>query len=614
MPDNIALDPENRVLYGEILRAPPGYELDAAVATTYSLDFETALVIPATLAFHAAENRKQTLDTPLALLEGLERVAKKVAIFCEGGRIAGIPRGANRLTALLEDTVTEVVAPRGGAFHPKLWLLRFTSISGREEPRLRLAILSRNLTTDMSWDLSLALDGTIGAEADRTNAPIVGLLRALPNMASGQKPPKHVRTMLTSLAKDLECAKWICPPTMRRVSFAVNGLGETVWRPKIGAKLGVISPFVTDAALGALLGKVTAENAWLLGRSEELAGLSGETLEKFGHIRVLDEMAETEDGEDASETAHNQGPVRGLHAKAFVTEHYSSTEITMGSGNATSAALLSGANVEVFATLSGYTRDIGSVEAQMSPENLGRFLRDFVPHAPDVTELEQQAERRVDELLRQIARSSPRLRCEVGPENSVTLYLSVKEAVKVPEALGLRAWPLVPGESWGVDITFLSQKEILLGRHALRDVTRWIGLRLQDRETGFCRDITLGSELIDLPENRTEEILRAIIENREAFLRYIRLLLGDVSDAVKTLLAAGAGGGADWGDGIAQDAPILEDLVRALSGDGRQLRDVDRLITRLGDAEGPDGPLIPPEFRKLWASFQAVMPKANGKK
>ena len=35
-----------------ILRVPAGYDLDAALATTYTLDFETALVVPATLAFH----------------------------------------------------------------------------------------------------------------------------------------------------------------------------------------------------------------------------------------------------------------------------------------------------------------------------------------------------------------------------------------------------------------------------------------------------------------------------------------------------------------------------------------------------------------------------------
>ena len=121
MPPETALDPQNRALYGDILRPPPGCGFDCAVATTYSLDFETALVIPATLAFHA-ESRQETLDSPLALLEGLERLAGRIAIFCEAGRIQGTPREINRLTALLEDTITEVVAPGGGAFHPKLWL------------------------------------------------------------------------------------------------------------------------------------------------------------------------------------------------------------------------------------------------------------------------------------------------------------------------------------------------------------------------------------------------------------------------------------------------------------------------------------------------------------
>ena len=96
MPPEAALDPQNRALYGDILRPPPGYGFDCAVATTYTLDFETALVIPATLAFHAAESRQETLDSPLALLEGLERLAGRIAIYCEAGRIQGAPDEGHR--------------------------------------------------------------------------------------------------------------------------------------------------------------------------------------------------------------------------------------------------------------------------------------------------------------------------------------------------------------------------------------------------------------------------------------------------------------------------------------------------------------------------------------
>ena len=223
MPERTALDPATRRLYSDILRAPQGHVFDAAVATTFSLDFETALTVPATLAFQAAEARAQLLDTPLALLEGLERLASRIAIFCEAGRIAAAPKSPNRLTALLEDTITEVVAPKGGAFHPKLWLVRFAA-PGSEV--LRLAILSRNLTTDQSWDLSLVLDGKADAAPD-DNAPLIALLKALPDLAPRGATPKRNRALVASLAESLAQVKWERPEGIRKISFHVNGLDGT---------------------------------------------------------------------------------------------------------------------------------------------------------------------------------------------------------------------------------------------------------------------------------------------------------------------------------------------------------------------------------------------------
>ncbi|MGQ3485925.1 phospholipase D family protein [Roseovarius pacificus] len=611
MQDNAALDPENRALYAEILRAPAGYDLDAAVATTYTLDFETALVVPATLAFHAAENRQETLDTPLALLEGLERLSARIAIFCEAGRIKAMPKGANRLTALLEDTVTEVAAPRGGAFHPKLWLLRFAPIGGHGQSRLRLAVLSRNLTTDASWDLSLSLDGRIADTRHDQNAPLIDLIAALPVLAAGRPAPDHITKMVASLAEDLACAEWEHPEHVRKIGFAVNGLTDRVWRPQVGRKLGVISPFVTDGALKTLCRGVAPEDACLLSRAEELALLEPETLSRFGNLLVLDEMAETEDGEEGEQSSLGPVPARGLHAKAFITERYSSTEITMGSGNATSPALLGGENVEIFATLSGYSKHLGTVEDQMSPERLGRFLRNFVPYTPEDTEKEGAAEKRLEQFRRMLAGTPLTLRCEERENSQILLHLSAEREVLIPEGIGLRLWPIVAGTDHGVDVTSLDKQERPLARLPLRDVTRWIGVRLRDGESGLEQDFTLGTALADLPEARTSEILRALIENRDAFLRYIRLLLGDVSEAAKALFAAGQGGDLSGVFGTGQEAPILEDMVRALSGDGRQLRDIERLVSRLRDPDTDRCEVIPEEFLQLWETFRAVMPEDN---
>ncbi|WP_386682716.1 phospholipase D family protein [Loktanella sp. R86503] len=609
MQVNAALDPENRALYAEILRGPAGYDLDAALATTYTLDFETALVVPATLAFHAAENRQETLDTPLALLEGLERLSSRIAIFCEAGRIKAAPKGANRLTALLEDTVTEVTAPRGGAFHPKLWLLRFKPIGDIGRPRLRLALLSRNLTTDASWDLSMSLDGTATDEIQDQNAPLVELVRALPTLASGRPTPKHVVTMVRSLVKDLARAKWEHPDNIRKISFAVNGLTDQVWRPIIGRNLGVISPFVTDGALKNLVDKIDPADAYLLSRGEELAALSPETLARFGKVLVLDEMAETEDGEESEQTAVGPVPARGLHAKVFITERHASTEITMGSGNATAPALIGGENVEVFATLSGYSAHLGTMEEQMAPDRLGRFLREYVPYTPTDTAQQDAAEARLEKLRRLIAATRLVLRCEASEDHRIHLHLSAAVPIVVPQEISLRIWPLVIGLEHGINVPALNGTERLLARLALKDVTRWIGVRLKDIGSGLEMDFTLGTDLVDLPDSRTAEILRGLIENQGAFLRYIRLLLGDVSEAAKALFAAGAGGSVSGLFSNATDAPILEDMVRALSGDGRQLRDIERLVTRLSDPETGKSEVIPDEFLQLWKTFREVLPK-----
>ena len=614
MPSDSALDPENRTLYGEILRAPKGYEVDQALATTYSLDFETALVIPATMAFQAAENRSQVLDTPLALLDGLERLSERLAIFCEAGRISAQPRAANRLTALLEETVTEVLAPQGGAFHPKMWVLRFVPLSGNGPALLRLAILSRNLTTDRSWDLSLTLDGELSAETQVGNAPLSSLLRALPGMARGRPTPARNRRIADGLARDLDRTVWTSlPEGARRLRFAVNGLGQPSFQPRVGNALGIISPFLSPDALIQLTKGLPSDECWLVSRGEELLQMPPEVLARFGKVLVLDDLAETEDGDETEGAA---SAALGLHAKAFVTERYarpqSTTELTVGSGNATIAALLNGSNVEVFATLSGPSSRMGQVPDHVAQERLGRFLRTWTP--PDMLpepDPAQLAEAQLELTRRKLAATDLTLRCSLTGDGRIGLTLTARPKVVLPATQRIEIWPLTLGPNHAVVLSEpLGREGVSLGHFALADVTRWLGLRLTDADSGTEMVFSLGATLKDLPEARTAEILRTIIENREAFLRYIRLLLGDAQAAGDLILNGSGQSGFLGFAGFTDDAPILEEMVRSLSGDGRRLNDIERLMARLGDARGADGePVIPPRFSAMWEVFRELLQK-----
>lgn len=126
-------------------------------------------------------------------------------------------------------------------------------------------------------------------------------------------------------------------------------------------------------------------------------------------MAVLDEMAVSEDGEeDALPNA-----IQGLHAKAFIAEVSWDTVLTVGSGNATRPALISGNNVELFASLNGKRSKVGSVDDIMGEKGFGRLTRTYErSELAPVDAATKSAELRLDEARRALCRGGLRLRCE----------------------------------------------------------------------------------------------------------------------------------------------------------------------------------------------------------
>jgi hypothetical protein len=115
------LNPDNRALYSDALRPPPGYRFREAIATTYSLDLETLLTIPLHLAlFSAGQPIEELLEDSVSVLEAIRRTARQVTVYAHASRLH-VPRSRHSLYGLLETSVVEVLPPsRTGAFHPKL--------------------------------------------------------------------------------------------------------------------------------------------------------------------------------------------------------------------------------------------------------------------------------------------------------------------------------------------------------------------------------------------------------------------------------------------------------------------------------------------------------------
>lgn len=604
-----SLDPEQRTLYGANLQPPAGYVFDTAIATTFSLDFETTLAVPVSLALFAAENRDDILTHPLALLEGAERIAGRLLVFTDAGHIQAHTRPHSRLCSLLERIIVEVAAPKGGAFHPKMWALRFKPLNPDEPARLRLLVLSRNLTRDRSWDIALTLDAVVARRAQALNRPVADFVRRLPDLATG-KLPEGARALAEEMAEDLRRADWTLPEPFQSIAFAVNGLGGAPWRPEPCSRLGVISPFCDDTALSMLADLVSAEKPIFIGRSDELALVDGQILDRFGRVAVLDEMAATEDGEEPDATA-----LQGLHAKAIVAERGWDTAITVGSGNATRPAFLTGSNVELFATLTGKRSHVGSVEEILGDRGFGRLTRPFVPNElASIDPAKRAAEARLDAARRDLCRCGLKLRCERdrGTDDGGPLWRVWLEPPAPIPLLGvgaLRVWPITRGEGHAQEALEMLQlgQPVELGAMPLIDLTRFLACHLTDEGSDVSMLFSTGLDLEGLPAERHAAILRWVIDSRDAFFRYLRLLLSELGNPFAAALAAQQGSeyGA-WRMGH-DDVPLLEEMVRAFCRGGYQLRTIERLMVRLETIEPNGTDPVPADFRALWDTFRIAL-------
>ena len=604
-----SLDPEQRTLYGANLQPPAGYVFDAAVATTFSLDFETALAVPVSLALFAAENRDDILSHPLTLLEGAERIAGRLVVFTDAGHIQASVRPHSRLCSLLERIVVEVAAPHGGAFHPKMWAIRFTPLRPEDPARLRLLILSRNLTRDRSWDIAATLDGVISKQPKAINRPVADFLRQLPDLAT-VGAPDGTKALVDELAEDIRRAEWSLPEPFESVSFAVNGLGGKPWCPEPCVRLGVVSPFCDDQTLSLLADLPSSEKPIFIGRADELAQVSGDTLDRFARVSVLDEMAATEDGEEADATA-----LQGLHAKAFVAERGWDTAITVGSGNATRPALLTGGNVEIFATLTGKRSRVGSVEEILGEKGFGRLTRPFVRDEMSTADAAQRAtEARLDLARREICQNGLTLRCERAEPNTDgapawRVWLAPSKPLSLAGIGVLQVWPITRGEGHARDVLgpLRQGQSVDLGAMPLVDLTRFLACHLTDETKNVSVLFSTGLMIEGLPAERHAAILRWVIDSKDAFFRYLRLLLSELGDPFAAALAAQDGSGQGAWRAANDDAPILEEMVRAFCRGGDQLRAIERLIARLETGDGTDTDPIPTEFRALWSTFRVAL-------
>lgn len=597
------LNPNARSLYTGALTPPPGMVFDSAIGTTFSLDPMTLLAVPVHLALLGSD-RGNVLRDGIAVLEAVRRLASRVTIYAQRGRIQ-IPKHDHALYGLLESMVVEVRAPRGGVFHPKLWLLRFVDPSGYEDPLLRLMVLSRNLTADRSWDLALQLEGRPAGRQRADNRELGELVAGLPDAAAVDVPEPR-RRQAEQLAEELRRTEWELPPGFESVEFLVFGRRRRAWRPERANRLAVISPFCTDEALRHLAA-LTRNADVLLSRPEALAGLSADTRARFGRCLVLDEATETEDGDEAEDAADRD--TLGLHAKAYIFERGWNTHLVMGSANATDAALLASNNVEVLVELVGKRSQVGGVDQLLDADGLGEILVEFVqPEASEIDTERLAAQQSLEDARERIAGAELVAQCVRCAGATPTWRMTL--AGKVADLEGVQsitAWPITVSQDHAVDLAqLLESGGVILGEFAPASLSGLIAFDLRSACTGVYLRFALNLPVEGLPEERDAAILQTVVRNRDGFLRYLLLLLGGIGEDALPPAMGGAAGAGYWNGRALENLPLLEELTRAYCREPDRLREVSQVVRQLADGD-QDGSVVPPEFLELWQVFEAAL-------
>jgi hypothetical protein len=612
------LDPRQRKIYLSQLRPPEGYLLDKAICTTYSLDLISLLMAPLSMALFEAQNQKEMMADPLAVLEALRRTTDRIAVFCQQGRIA-LPANNTRLVSLLEKVVVEVKASdESGVFHPKVWALKFTC---EDEPTIyRFLCLSRNLTFDKSWDTILTLEGEHKnrKRAFRKNRPLVDFIQSLPGLAAGPVGD-HVQSLTDEIAGEIATVDFEAPQDIDEFYFRPSGIPGYWDKPNWGdpSRLMIVSPFLSESKVN-LLAEMGSDNV-LVSRPESLDEISDEVMEAVEEncdIYIMNQDAEMPEPDEQS--LDDQPDVEltqftGLHAKLFIVEENLDVSVSTGSANFSNSAL-DARNVEFMVELFGRRRHIG-IEKFLGNEETHSFrnMLKLYNRDPDL-KVDRSIEHELEMILEKArdAISSANIEAAVIPSEGELFDLVVKCSQSTGDKLGDISgsfYPISLKASSGKSIVDLLDGETIEFRSitpiALTSFFAFeISAEVEDKTASIA--FVMNVPVQNMPEDRDNRLLQYLISDQKSFIRYLLLIL---MEGEASLLASDFLNKSNEQEGE-DDSPhsifgfqLLEELIRAYS---RYPEKIDRIAKLVADLERtPEGKaLFPPGFEDVWQAFR----------
>lgn len=560
-----------------------GYKVDYAVGTTYSLDLPTFMSLPFSLGFiedpdEAMRNCNEYLFTALRLCDS------KLAVFCNFANIR-VPTSGQKKSfySLIEKSIFTVKVSKKSDeivnFHPKVWVIQESEINGTGS-RIKLIVMSRNLSTDNSLDVVCELTGDIG----KNEAPAASLTKHKPLWDFLNYLKKHAderkRAMIEKLIGSLKKVKRfeIDEELFDDYSFHPMGIKgykgvETLEQIQDSREAMIISPFIDPYTLE---GFSEIGNKTLITRE---MSLSEAIVNQFGKDNIYIMNQQMLDNEESE-------PV-DLHAKIYYSRDRENRQhVHLGSANATWNGFHK--NVE-------FILGLRLAKHKWSYE---KFRENFIHDDKDC------------KFERMICVPEAE---DKGKDFDATIDLqkaivSIREAFVTQDADGTYSVTIISdvGHGKGASIYPLMYPEM---KTALQENIVFKNISLENISEFYVIETECLKRLIkihtkNIPEERDEAICRKLM-NKDRFMDCISFLLSDckkvyVAERIikERLLSREAG---PDGEPYTSTPALYEELIRTAYERPDVFQDMDNFIKSL------PGDIIPDDFRVIYTEIKKAL-------
>lgn len=588
----------NDLVYNEIV-ATPGYELEFAVGTTYSLDAEAYLAIALPFA-RLGDATDADFQSPLRLLEGLRQANKRVAIFCNRGGLQP-PVRTNPLYAMLDKSVFEVADESKGKelanFHPKIWVIKEHSLDDRSKRQIKLIVMSRNLTKDSSLDIAVTMTAPLGirtnAELRRKHQPLKDLLFILADKANAYK-----RKKIKQLANELDTMGSLkLAHPYEDYEFLPIHFGENL-NPAInlrqvlpGERMAVVSPFIDAETLVWLNDYRRTQEKLLITR---LDSLTPEIMELYSggnmEVWVMSQIAEQNDIQPMN-----------LHAKMYFSWGIKGGGINLwlGSANATHSGFYRNSEFMVKLKLKRGRNQFEDFKAEFCDEK--KQMCERITSLPDIETVKEDNSLAISVRKNLISRNN--LTAQVVSTGDD--YIITVNAKRIKDIHGKITLAPIQ-EPWNeVELTpELQQCRVKVTTRS--HLSEFYILKV----VPFDEDITPVKIVIKInttgiPEDRDDHIFRSLIDTRDKFLNYVEMMITDRPQELASLML-------QTDDTISMGSnamvthrgnTLYESLLRIAATNPDRLEDIEDLVNRL------DTKVVPDSFRQMSEMFKRSIKK-----